>query len=118
MPYIAANPDFVCPTWYGYVPDCGSVAQALFNATKRMPKFIGKPEPEMALLALERTGFQKSDTILLGDRLYTDIACGVNAGIDTALMLSGEATIKDYEESSVKPDFIFETIKEFLKFLK
>ncbi|HBL82372.1 MAG TPA: haloacid dehalogenase [Clostridiales bacterium] len=118
VPYIAANPDFVCPTWYGYVPDCGSVAQALFNATKRMPKFIGKPEPEMALLALERTGFQKSDTILLGDRLYTDIACGFNAGIDTALMLSGEATMKDYEESSVKPDFIFETIKEFLKFLK
>ena len=72
----------------------------------------------MALLALERTGFQKSDTILLGDRLYTDIACGFNAGIDTALMLSGEATMKDYEESSVKPDFIFETIKEFLKFLK
>ena len=55
---------------------------------------------------------------MLGDRLYTDIACGVNAGIDTALMLSGEATMKDYEESSVKPDFIFETIKEFLKFLK
>lgn len=118
VPYIAANPDLVCPTRYGYVPDCGSVAQALFNATKRMPKFIGKPEPEMAFLAMERTGFCKNETILLGDRLYTDIACGVNAGIASALMLSGEATMQDYEESSVKPDFVFENIKQFLSFLK
>lgn len=118
VPYIAANPDMVCPTWYGYVPDCGSVAQVLFNATKRMPKFIGKPEPEMVLLALERTGYDKNETILLGDRLYTDIACGVNAGVCSALMLSGEATMKDYEESSVKPDFIFENIRQFLNFLK
>ncbi len=118
VPYIAANPDLTCPTWYGYVPDCGSIAQALFNATKRMPKFIGKPEPEMALLALERTGFNKNETILLGDRLYTDIACAVNAGISSALMLSGEATMKDYDESPVKPDFVFENIQQFLNFLK
>lgn len=118
VPYVAANPDYVCPTWYGYVPDCGSIAQALFNATKRMPKFIGKPEPEMALLALERTGFKKNEAILLGDRLYTDIACGVNAGISSCLMLSGEATMEDYEKSDVKPDYVFENIKQFLNFLK
>ena len=57
--YIATNPDWVCPTWYGYVPDCGSVSQMLCNATKRMPKFIGKPEPDMALLAMEKTGVYK-----------------------------------------------------------
>lgn len=118
VPYIAANPDLVCPTRYGYVPDCGSVAQALFNATGRRPKFIGKPEPEMVFLALERTGFSKKDAVVLGDRLYTDIACGVNASVSTCLLLSGEATMEDYKNSSVKPDFIFENIRQFLNFLK
>lgn len=117
IPYIATNPDFVCPTWYGSVPDCGSVAIMLKNATGRMPKFIGKPEPEMVYLALERTGFKKEDAIMLGDRLYTDIASGANAGIDTGLMLSGEATLDDYEKSDIKPTFVFENIRQFLNFL-
>lgn len=110
--YIATNPDWVCPTWYGYVPDCGSVSQMLYNATKRKPKFIGKPEPEMALLAMEKTGFSKEETALLGDRLYTDIACGVNAGISSVFVLSGEGTMDDVEASDVKPEFIYKNIKE------
>ena len=115
--YIATNPDIVCPTWYGSVPDCGSISQILKNATGRMPKFIGKPEPDMVYHALERTGFQKEQAIMLGDRLYTDIASGVNAGIDTGLMLSGEATMKDYEESNKKPTYVFQNIRQFLQFL-
>ena len=110
--YIATNPDWVCPTWYGYVPDCGSVSQMLYNATKRMPKFIGKPEPDMALLAIEKTGFSKEETMLIGDRLYTDIACGVNGGISTLFVLSGEGTMEDVEKSDVKPEFILENISE------
>ena len=110
--YIATNPDWVCPTWYGYVPDCGSVSQMLYNATKRKPKFIGKPEPEMALLAMEKTGFSKEETALFGDRLYTDIACGVNAGISAVFVLSGEGTMEDVEASDVKPSFIYKDIKE------
>ncbi len=118
IPYIATNPDFVCPTWYGSVPDCGSVSQMLKNATGRMPKFIGKPEPDMVFHALERTGFSKEQAIMLGDRMYTDIASGVNAGIDTGLMLSGEATMEDYHESDKKSTFIFENIRQFLNFLQ
>lgn len=110
--YVATNPDWVCPTWYGYVPDCGAVAQMLHHATKRMPKFIGKPEPEMAHLAIEATGFTKEETILIGDRLYTDIACGVNAGISTIFVLSGEGTMQDVENSDTKPEFIYENISE------
>lgn len=53
--YVATNPDWVCPTWYGYVPDCGSVSEMLFNATKRRPKFIGKPQPDMINLAVKET---------------------------------------------------------------
>ena len=81
--YLATNPDWVCPTAYGYVPDCGSVAQMLFNATKRRPYFIGKPEPAIAQLAIEKAGYRPEDAVLIGDRIYTDIACGVNAGIAT-----------------------------------
>lgn len=110
--YIATNPDWVCPTWYGYVPDCGSVAQMLFNATKRKPRFIGKPQPEMALLAIEKSGMKKEDAVLMGDRLYTDIACGVNAGISTVFVLSGEGTLKDLEESETKPEFVYDNIKQ------
>lgn len=110
--YIATNPDWVCPTWYGYVPDCGSVSQMLYNATKRKPKFIGKPEPTMALLAMEKTGFLPQETAVMGDRLYTDIACGVNAGISSIFVLSGEGTLEDVEQSDVKPEFIYENIRK------
>lgn len=116
--YIATNPDFVCPTWYGSVPDCGSVSEMLFNATKRRPKFIGKPHPEMALLAVEKTGFKREQTALIGDRLYTDIACGVNAGVNSVFVLSGEGTLEDLKTSDVKPDYIFKDIKEILEFIK
>lgn len=113
--YIATNPDWVCPTWYGFVPDCGSVSQMLFNATKRKPMFIGKPEPTMALLAMEKTGFKPEETALMGDRLYTDIACGVNAGISTIFVLSGEGTMEDAAASDVKPEYIYENILELYK---
>ena len=112
--YVATNPDWVCPTWYGYVPDCGSVSQMLYNATKRKPIFIGKPEPTMALLAMEKTGFGKEETAVMGDRLYTDIACGVNAGISSIFVLSGEGTMEDVQTSDVKPEFIYKNIREVL----
>ncbi len=110
--YIATNPDWVCPTWYGFVPDCGSFADIIYNATKKRPKFIGKPEPDMAYLAMEATGFSKEETVLFGDRLYTDIACGVNAGISTVFVLSGEGTMDDVETSDKKPKFIYENIRK------
>ena len=112
--YIATNPDWVCPTWYGYVPDCGSVSQMLFRATKRMPQFIGKPQPDMALLAMEKTGFTPEETVVMGDRLYTDIACGVNAGISSIFVLSGEGTMEDVAKSDVKPEYIYRNIRQVL----
>ena len=108
--FIATNPDWVCPTWYGSVPDCGSVCEMLRRATGRAPRVIGKPQPAMALLALERTGFAPEQALMVGDRLYTDIAAGVNAGIDTAFVLSGEGTLADLEISEVKPTWVFEDI--------
>ena len=111
--YIATNPDWVCPTWYGYVPDCGSVSEMIYNATKKRPQFIGKPQPEMINLAIEKTGFKKEEAIIFGDRLYTDIASGFNAGISTVFVLSGEGTIEDVKNSDVEPTYIYENIKKF-----
>ena len=112
--YIATNPDWVCPTWYGSVPDCGSVSAMIKNATGKLPKFIGKPEPDMANLAMEKAGFAKEETAVIGDRLYTDIACGVNAGINTIFVLSGEGTMEDVEKGETKPKYIFENIRKLL----
>lgn len=114
--YIATNPDYVCPTWYGYVPDCGSVADMIYNAVKKRPYFVGKPQPDMVNLAVEKTGFSKEEAVIIGDRIYTDIACGVNAGIDSVMVLSGEAAMKDVKE--IKPTYIFKDIKEILEHLK
>lgn len=110
--FIATNPDLCCPTEFGAVPDCGSVSAMLYNATGRMPVFIGKPEPAMAEIATLKAGFSKEETLLIGDRLYTDIACGIAAGIGTALVLSGETTREMLIESEWKPEFVFNDIKE------
>ena len=110
IPYLATNPDLVCPTWYGSVPDCGSVSKMIANATGKTPRYIGKPEPDMILLALEKTGYGKSDALMIGDRVYTDVAAGVNAGIDTVLVLSGEGTVADAERSDKKPTWILPDI--------
>ncbi|MBE5787180.1 MAG: HAD-IIA family hydrolase [Clostridiales bacterium] len=116
--YLATNPDWVCPTAYGFVPDCGSVSQMLYNATKRMPYFIGKPEPAMALLAIEKAGCRPEDAVLIGDRIYTDIACGVNAGITTVLVFSGETTREDWEKSEIKSTYTCQDIAEIYRMIR
>ena len=113
--YYATNPDWVCPTAFGSVPDCGSMAWMLEKATGRLPKFIGKPEPDMALLAMAQCGCSAAETLLIGDRLYTDIACGNRAGVDTAFVLSGEGTLADLAKGQGKPTYIFENIAEVCK---
>ena len=113
--YYATNPDWVCPTAFGSVPDCGSMAWMLEKATGRLPKFIGKPEPDMALLAMAQCGCSAAETLLIGDRLYTDIACGNREGVDTAFVLSGEGTLADLAKGQGKPTYIFENIAEVCK---
>ena len=81
IPYIATNPDLVCPTEFGSVPDCGSVCGMIFNATGKRPVVIGKPSPLMPQLAMDRLGYSKEETCVVGDRIYTDVKSGLNAGI-------------------------------------
>lgn len=116
--YIATNPDWVCPTRYGFVPDCGSVAEMLYNATKRRPKFIGKPDPAMVNLSLQKTGCKPEEAVIIGDRIYTDVAAGLNAGITAILVLSGETTPEEAENHEVKPTYIYNDIADILKDIK
>lgn len=116
--YIATNPDWVCPTSFGYVPDCGSFAEMLFKATGKRPYFIGKPRPDMLLLSMEKFGYTKEESVMIGDRVYTDIASGYNAGIDTIFVLSGEGTLADAKDSDTPPTYIFDNIKTVYEKIK
>lgn len=118
IPYIATNPDYVCPTEFGSVPDCGSVCDMLYNVSKRRPIFIGKPEPLMPILAMEKTGYTKDETAVIGDRIYTDIKSGLNAGVLSILVMSGETTYEILKESKEKPHIVLESAKEILTELK
>ena len=118
IPYIATNPDYVCPTEFGSVPDCGSVCDMIYNATKKRPLVIGKPEPLMPLLAMERLGIPPEETVCIGDRIYTDIRSGLNAGITTLLVLSGETTREILDASDVKPHFVLTDAREILEALQ
>lgn len=115
IPYIATNPDLVCPTEYGYVPDCGSVSEMIFNSTGKRPKFIGKPSALMPQLAMDKWGYKKEETIVIGDRIYTDIKSGLNAGISAALVLSGETTVEILNASEDKPTAVYKDCGEILK---
>ena len=114
LPYIATNPDLVCPTEYGSVPDCGSVCEMIYNATKRRPVVIGKPSALMPELAMEHTGYSKEETAVIGDRIYTDIKSGLNAGITGILVLSGETTREILAASEDKPHLVLEDCSEIL----
>lgn len=118
VPYYATNPDWVCPTEFGYVPDCGSMCFGIEKATGKAPVFIGKPNPVMIDAVVKKFGASKSETVVIGDRIYTDVASGVNAGVDTVLVLSGETTAEACNESDVKPTFVLSGVGEIAEMLE
>lgn len=118
LPYLATNPDLVCPTEFGFVPDCGSVCAMLKTATGRAPTVIGKPEPLMPRLAMERLGVPPEACAVVGDRIYTDVKCGLNAGIAGILVLSGETTPEILEQSADKPSLVLRDAGEIMAALR
>ena len=117
LPYIATNPDYVCPTEFGSVPDCGSVSDMLYNVSKKRPLFIGKPSSLMPQLAMEKWGISPEETVVIGDRIYTDIKSGLNAGATTILVMSGETTYEILEQSQDKPHFVMDSAAELIPIL-
>lgn len=117
VPYIATNPDYVCPTEFGSVPDCGSVCDMIFNATGKRPFVIGKPSPAMIELAMEKEHCAPQETAVIGDRIYTDIKSGLNAKAKTVLVMSGETTEEILNVSKDKPDFVLKDAGEMIEFI-
>lgn len=115
--YLATNPDLVCPTAFGFIPDCGSICNMLETATGKIPEYIGKPKPTMVELSIQANGFTKEETIVIGDRLYTDIACGINAGVSTGVVLTGETKMEHLADSEFRPDYVFDDIGQLYKIL-
>jgi 4-nitrophenyl phosphatase len=119
IPYIATHLDDRCPTENGYIPDAGGIASLLYKATERMPIVLGKPNKEMLLFKLEELGINPNDAVIFGDRLYTDIKMGLDAGVTTCCVLSGEITLELIEKNKdYQPDYVIDGIWDFLEILK
>jgi len=114
-PFYATNPDLRCPIDFGFIPDCGAICDMLTQTTGKSPVYLGKPSKEVVELCLAASGFSKEETLVVGDRLYTDIACGINGGVDTCVVLTGEATPKDLENTPYPPTYVFETVAKLLQ---
>lgn len=117
IPFYATNPDVVCPAKNKrYLPDCATICYMLEKATGKEPFYIGKPRKEMALFAISHKHRKPEDAVLVGDRIYTDIKCGLNAGILTVMVLSGESTVSDIEKYGITPDIIVGSVKDLILF--
>lgn len=118
VPYIATHPDINCPTETGFMPDIGATIAFVRASTGREPDLVmGKPNRLFAEKAAERTGIPLGAMCMIGDRLYTDIALGVQAGIPTILVLSGETKAEAVANSPYQPDYIFQDLGEVADYL-
>ncbi len=117
--YYATNIDMVCPIEGGrYLPDCGSFADMFEQAVKRRPRFLGKPDRTMIDIIAKAQGVPYENIAMVGDRIYTDVKTGINAGVTSVLVLSGETTLEDYKKSDVKPDYVLDSVKDILEAIR
>jgi HAD superfamily hydrolase (TIGR01457 family) len=118
LPYIATHPDFNCPTETGFIPDIGATIAYVKASTGREPDIvIGKPNSGIVEETLRVTGLRKEEMAMVGDRLYTDIATGVNFGMLSILVMSGETTAQMAAESPIKPGLTFGRLSDMIAFL-
>ena len=94
------------------MPDCGAMCELIKSSTAVAPRFFGKPYKETVDMLTSITGVEAKNMAFVGDRLYTDVATGVNNGAVGILVLSGESTMQTVEESDVKPTAIYNSICE------
>lgn len=120
VPYIATNPDRVCPTDQPTVlVDCGSVCAAIEHATGRQPDIvIGKPAPAMLQCIMERHGLAPDEVAMCGDRIYTDVASAEAAGALGVLVLSGETTMDIVDAAPRRPDIVTDNVLSFAQMLR
>ncbi len=119
VPYVATHPDVRCPIEDGeFIPDTGAMLELIKTATGNEPQLnFCQPYQYMGDVVLEKSGFTKDEIAMVGDRLATDIAFGLNNDILSIMVLTGEATLEDVANGSIKPDIILPHAKEILNYL-
>ncbi len=120
IPYVATNPDRVCPTEHETVlVDCGSIQKCIEHATGRAADIVlGKPDPTMLQGIMDKHGLAPDELAMVGDRVYTDTLSARSAGALGVLVLSGETTRETGESAPVPPDLIAENVQEFGQWLE
>ncbi len=114
--YIATHPDFNCPLPNGkFMPDAGAMAALIQASTGKTPLVIGKPNKEVVESIASKYNLNKKDMAMVGDRLYTDIMMGINSGITSVLVYSGETTDEDYKTSEIRADYVFDSVKDMIQ---
>ncbi|MDT4900474.1 MAG: 5-nucleotidase [Pseudonocardiales bacterium] len=113
--FIATNPDVTGPSVDGPLPATGSVAALITKATGRDPYFVGKPNPMMLRSALNKIEAHSENTVMVGDRMDTDVVAGIEAGLDTILVLSGSTRRADIERFPWRPGRVLESIKDAIE---
>lgn len=112
--FIGTNPDVTLPTPDGLIPGAGTVIGAIEIASGKKAKIIGKPEPALYEMALDRLKLKADETLAIGDRLETDILGAQAAGIHTALVLSGASTRAHLRDFHLKPDIIAQDLTDLV----
>jgi NagD protein len=112
--FIATNPDATGPSLEGALPACGSVAALITKATGVEPYFVGKPNPLMMREALNRIGAHSESTVMIGDRMDTDVLCGLEAGLRTILVLSGVTLPGDVDRFPYRPSRVVKSVAELV----
>lgn len=116
--YIATHPDFNCPLANNkFMPDAGAMAAFIEASTGKTPVVIGKPNKEIVESIASKYSLDKKEMVMVGDRLYTDIKTGENAGIVSVLVYSGETKEEDYKNSETKADYVFNSVKDMIDLL-
>jgi NagD protein len=112
--FIATNPDPTGPSPEGLLPACGSVAALITHATGVDPYFVGKPNPLMVREGLNTLGAHSETTVMVGDRMDTDMVAGIEAGLETILVLSGMTTAAEVDRFPYRPSRIVESVADLI----
>jgi NagD protein len=110
--FIATNPDVTGPSPEGPLPATGSVAAMITKATGAEPYFVGKPNPMMFRSAMNRIAAHSESTVMIGDRMDTDVVAGIEAGLDTILVLTGSTTAADVARFPFRPGRVLDSIAD------
>lgn len=112
--FIATNPDATGPSLDGALPACGSVAALITRATGVEPYFVGKPNPVMMREGLNKIKAHSESTAMIGDRMDTDVKCGIEAGLETILVMTGITQAGDIERFPYRPSRVVKSIADLI----